>query len=223
MSLPPTLAESDAEIDALPMSALADEVAALNEWAPADEGRTPPAHRIATLRACRAAGMLDEEIRERHATWWAVGRDSSTDRCWHRDRARATATEIPMGRGTNEVVRERREALREVLPATAAEVRERLEVYAGLGVGAMTDDMKAIGAVRGPGKVWAIGDAIEAAPRRRREAPVVEVSEEDRQPLRPSLAADAIRYIREGAEGPGVELPAEYCRALATRLGEVGL
>lgn len=37
-------------------------------------------------------------------------------------------------------------------------------------------------------------------------------------PLRPSLADDAIRYVREGAEGPGVELPAEYCRALLGRL-----
>lgn len=119
----------------------------------------------------------------------------------------------------------RRERLREYLekhgPTDRKTLMRELAYDGDAGRFTLNGDLAAIGA--GPtkrfGRVVALGAQVEPPIQR----PQITPEPVARQPLRPSLADDAIRYVREGAEGPGVLLPAEYCQALAARLAEAGL
>ena len=71
-------------------------------------------------------------------------------------------------------------------------------------------DLQAIGAMANNAGIWTLPAPVTT--------PLITTGV-----VRPSLAADAIRAVREGAIGGGVELPAEYCAALAARLTEAGL
>jgi len=129
-------------------------------------------------------------------------------------------TETGMPRDTKDNIEARRIRLRAHLevhgPATRSDLREALG-YESLSP--LLSDLAAIGA--GPternGRTVALASQVpdERPTKRRKAEPVAETATE---PVRPSLAADAIRYLREGAEGPGVILPVEYCRALVARL-----
>jgi len=106
--------------------------------------------------------------------------------------------------------KEIRERLASRLPATEAELiaRHRYDPEC------LRHYLRTLGAERDAEGVWRV---VAERPTKRRKAEAVT------EPVRPSLAADAIRYLREGAEGPGVILPVEYCRALVARLEEAGL
>ena len=106
-----------------------------------------------------------------------------------------------------------------ISPREALERGKRGEIELIFPTRSTLSDLAAIGA--GPternGRTVALASQVpdERPTKRRKAEPVAETATE---PVRPSLAADAIRYLREGAEGPGVILPVEYCRALVARL-----
>lgn len=246
------LAAYDAAVDALPGAALADELAAIATWADPAPGLAPKAERLAVLRAALARGADPTELREQFAVWWAFGHSGAGERMWARDIAECRtghapvvaqkperAKETQMGRGTNEEVAARRDALRAVLPATSAEVKEQIDAYVGRDIGMLLGDMRAIGATRGPGKVWSLDPVEPAAPKktraerdreldapaRRRVAEALAATRgEHTDPVRPSLARAAREAIREANESDApVYLEPAFAKALHGMLVEAGL